>query len=431
MMEKLLETAAKSADAAAVYATDSVSDKVQFDNGKFKGIESGMQSGVSLLMLKGGRLGSAYTRNLIDPDGLAGNALAALKGGVEAGYELPLTRDLPQLNTYDEKIERLTNSAMVEECGRVCAWLSERAGTQIDAIAVRSTASVRLLNTSGTDLKTRTSAYFLLVSALYPGSYAAISRVLSAKSFKPLPDADLEFIAGLFNASKREAKPAGGPMRVLFLPHSVYALVWRLTEATSGKAVYEKVSPLKDKVGQRVLSDKLTLVDEPLNDALPGARAFDDEGTACHNTTLFEAGVLRGFYNDLYYAWKNGVQPTGHGYRADVTSKAVPSLEHLRIEPGPASIPEMVKQMERGVIVAGVMGAHSGNILNGDYSLGLSPGLWVENGEITGQVKDAMVAGNVYETMTNVVAVGDKAHDSPMGRFPAVLFDGVSVATKG
>jgi PmbA protein len=255
--------------------------------------------------------------------------------------------------------------------------------------------------------------------------------VLSAKSFVPLPDADLEFIAGLYNASKREAKPKGGRMKTLFLPHSMFALVWRLIEATSGKAVYEKVSPLKDKVGQPVLSDKVTLVDEPLNDSAPGARAFDDEGTACRNTSLFEAGVLRGFYSDLYYAWKNGTQPTGHGYRADVKSKAVPSLEHLRIEPGSTSIPEMVKQMERGVIVAGVMGAHSGNILNGDYSLGLSPGLWVENGEITGRVKDVMVAGNVYETMTNVVAVGDVAHDAPMGKFPAVLFDNVSVATKG
>jgi PmbA protein len=350
---------------------------------------------------------------------------------VEAGYELPLTRDLPQLRTYDEGIERVTNGAIVEECGRVCAWLSERTGTQINAIAVRSTAQVRLLNSLGTDLKTRTSSYFLYVSALYPGSYASISRVQSAKSFVSLPDADLEFIAGLFNASKREAKPTRGRMKVLFLPQSVFALVWRLTEATSGKAVYEKVSPLKDKVGQRVLSDKLTLLDEPLDDTLPGARAFDDEGTACRNLPLFEAGVLRGFYNDLFYAWKSGVQPTGHGYRADVTAKPAPSLEHLRIKPGSTSFPDMVRQMDRGVIVAGVMGAHSGNILNGDYSLGLSPGLWVENGEVAGQVKDAMVAGNVYETMTNVVAVGDKAHDSPMGRFPAVLFDNVSVATKG
>jgi PmbA protein len=86
--------------------------------------------------------------------------------------------------------------------------------------------------------------------------------------------------------------------------------------------------------------------------------------------------------------------------------------------------------MGRGVVVADVMGPHSGNILNGDYSMGLSPGLWVENGEIVGQVKDAMVAGNVYETMREVVSVEDRVRSVYMGRFPAVLFDHVSLATK-
>ncbi len=54
-------------------------------------------------------------------------------------------------------------------------------------------------------------------------------------------------------------------------------------------------------------------MDEPLDDALPGARAFDDEGTACRNTALFQAGVLRGFYSDLYYAWKNGTSRPATG----------------------------------------------------------------------------------------------------------------------
>jgi PmbA protein len=349
---------------------------------------------------------------------------------VEAGYELPLTRDLPQLNSYDQTTERLTNSAMVEECTRVCDWLRERTKAQIDASVGRTTTTIRLLNSSGTNIQARLSSYFCMAVAMYRGSYASIGRAISAKAFARFPDADLEFIAGLYNASQREVKPAGGRVKALFLPGAMYTLVWRLTEATSGKALYEKVSPLKDRVGQRILSDKLTLIDEPLDDAVPGARAFDDEGTACRNRPLIEDGVLRGFYHDRFYAWKNGVQPTGHGYRGNVTTKAVPSLEHLRVKPGSASFGDLLKQMDRGVIVAGVMGAHSGNILNGDYSIGLSPGLWVENGEVIGQVKDAMVAGNVYETMNNVSAVGDTAYASYMGRFPAVLFDGVSVATK-
>ena len=86
--------------------------------------------------------------------------------------------------------------------------------------------------------------------------------------------------------------------------------------------------------------------------------------------------------------------------------------------------------MNRGVVIAGVMGAHSGNILNGDYSVGLSPGLYVERGEIVGRVKDAMVAGNIFDTLKNVIALEDTAHPGYGGVFPAALFDNVSVATK-
>jgi PmbA protein len=86
--------------------------------------------------------------------------------------------------------------------------------------------------------------------------------------------------------------------------------------------------------------------------------------------------------------------------------------------------------MNHGVVVAGVMGAHSGNILNGDFSVGLSPGLYVDGGEIRGHLKDAMVAGNIFEVMKNVIAMEDTLHPTYGGTFPSILFNDVSVATK-
>jgi PmbA protein len=210
----------------------------------------------------------------------------------------------------------------------------------------------------------------------------------------------------------------------------VYALVWRLARASNAKAAYEKVSPLADRIGEKLLSDNLTLADEPLNDAEPGARAFDDEGTPCRNHKLFDRGVFTGFYNDRFYARKTGTEPTGNGYRGDITAPPGPSLGHMAIAPGDKSLADLLKLMGRGVVVAGVMGAHSGNLMHGDYSIGLAPGLWVENGEIVGVVKDSMVAGNVYEDLKNVVAVGDTAQHAPMGRFPALLLDNVSFSAR-
>jgi PmbA protein len=195
--------------------------------------------------------------------------------------------------------------------------------------------------------------------------------------------------------------------------------------------VYEKVSPLTGRIGDQVLSEKLTLKDEPLNDSQPGARALDDEGTPCRNLTLFERGVLRSFYNDRFYARKTGTEPTGHGWRHDVTTRPEPSLAHLAMVPGEHSFEEMLKLMGRGVVAVMALGAHSGNRLNGEYSVGLAPGLWVEDGAIVGVVKDSLVAGNVYDDLKKVIAVEDTAHYAGRDRFPSLLLDDISFTTRG
>ncbi len=238
----------------------------------------------------------------------------------------------------------------------------------------------------------------------------------------------IDYVANTYNSALKEVKPVGRRMQVLFLPPTLYALIRRLSEGTNAKNVYEKTSPLKDRLGKRVLSERLTISNHPLNDQVPGARAFDDEGTPCQNLPLFQVGVLKNFYCDLCYGNKLGVPPTGNGFRADITAKPVPTLEHLTIEPGDKSLAELIGMMKKGIIVGGAMGAHSGNILNGEYSIGLAPGIYVEEGEIAGRVKDAMVTGNVYETMQDVVAIENRVSCSYMGRFPAVLFGDASVA---
>jgi PmbA protein len=429
-MERLLDIARKQADDVTVYAASDSDDSVGFENGKLKNADSGMSSGTALTVVKDGKQGFAYTRNLIDRDGLVRDAVAALAGGVESAGPLPKPAELPALDTAVAAHEG-GNSVLVEECRRVVDYLSGRVKGQVNVMAGRAMSELRVLTSSGVDARARFSHYFAMASVLFPGTYAGIRLVHSAKAFEQFPEADLRFIADTYNASMTEAKARPGRTRVLFLPSAVYALAWRLTAATNAKSVYEKVSPLCGKVGERLLSEQLTLTDNALDDSLPGARAFDDEGTPCRDRALFDRGVLKGFYNDRFYARKTGTEPTGNGYRGNVTARPGPALEHLAMAPGERPLAELLKLMGSGLVVAGVLGAHSGNILNGDYSIGLAPGLWVEDGRIVGVVKDAMVAGNVYEDLKNVVAVGDTVQDAPMGRFPALLLDNVSFTTRG
>lgn len=433
-MEALLEIAKKVSDQVEIYSLEQATDSVSFENAKLKDIDSKLQSGISLRIIKDGKLGFAFTRNLISGEEFLQNALDSLS--VEAGFDLPVTRDPAQLDTYNSAIETLTNTNIVDECNRICEMLGPRRSGQINIEAGRVTSRVRLINSNGTDLSSRSSLYYCYTAIMYPGSYSSISRLVALKHFERTPDEHLNFIVNTYNKSLKEASPRGGKMKVLFLPDTIYSLMWRLASATNGKNIYEGKSPVSEKLGDEMFDRQLTVYNDPLNDQFPGARSFDDEGTPCRYFPVVENGVLKNFYYDLHYADKLNASPTGHGFRSamwggdSIATKPTPSLDHGFIKPGDKSLSELIGSIDRGIIIAGVLGAHSGNIPNGDFSMGLSPGLYVEKGEIVGNVKDAMVAGNIYEVMKNVLAIEDTLYPAMTGTFPAILFDSVSVATK-
>lgn len=434
MLEKLMDIAKKYCDEVEIYEVNYIADGVSFENGRLKDIDSTIQSGISLRIIKDGKLGFAYTKNLIDPEDLVKNALASLKGEVEVKFSFPYSKNIINLNTYDPTIEDLNNLQLVDECNRISEILSENTKTQINVGAIKNIVNIRLINSNGTDLSTKISKYHCYAAAIFPGSYASIYRIIEDKRFREFSKEDFDYIINLFNSSKREVKAKSGKIKTLFLSNSIYVLIWRLIYATSGKYVYQKTSPLINKTGEKIFDSSLTIYDDPLNDKFPNARSFDDEGVTCKYFPIVENGVLKNFYYDLYYASKMNVNSTGHGYktweRDVVRATPSPSLEHLFIKPGDKSLEDLLKFMDRGIIVADVLGAHSGNIPNGDFSVGLSPGLYVENGEIVGHVKDAMVAGNIYEVMKNVIGIENKVYPSLMGNFPSILFDNVSFSIK-
>ena len=435
-MEKLLAMAQAQEAQAEIYQLDTGLDMVTFENGRLKDISSSIQSGISLRLIKDRKIGFTYTRNLTDREELLRSGLVTLRIGAEAHFDFPRTDPQPVLSTYDPAIEDLTNTALAAECQRIQRTLSGRTQALIHLNALKYDYEQRVLNTSGTDLRAKSSAYFLQAMLILPGGSSGIRRGISAKSFLPASDEFLDFLVGLTSPAFREAQPKTGNMKVLFMPEAMYALTWRLRSATSGKSIYHKESPVADKLGQKIFDEKLTVYDDPRNDQMPLAAAFDSEGTPTQKLTIVDRGVLKNFYYDLEYASRMNVPPTGHGNRSammggdPITIKPNPALDYMYIAPGAHSFENLVTSMDRGMIVSGVLGAHSGNIPNGDFSIGLSPGLYVEDGVIQGRVNEAMIAGNIYDLFREIVAIEDQTVPTFGGNFPSVIFDNVRVATR-
>ena len=437
-MEQILQMAKKVCDKAEIYSIECKDNSVFFKNDGLDDMDNKFQSGISLRIIKSGKLGFAYTRNLTNRQELLQNALDSLEGGVEADYDFPLTKELPDLDTYDSSLKSLSGKALVEECARVCDLLKSKTNGEISRMgSFTHVENVRIINSEGTDTSTKSTEYGMFGNITYPGAGFGIWRVFLNKGFQRMPDSMVNEMIELYKLSSNVVQPEGGKMKAMFTPNSMITLNWRVLSGTSSKSVYEKTSPVADKMGQRIFDEKITIYDDPLNDRYPKARPFDDEGVACRPLTIVENGYLKGFYYDLDYASKLSAQATGHGYRTTIwggdpiTLKPVPALTHMIIKPGNKSFAEMVKSMDKGIIIEGALGYHSGNVPNGDYSIGACPGLYVERGEIVGRVNDAMIAGNIYETLKHVVAIGDTLHPAHDGAWvPAILCDDVSVATK-
>lgn len=441
-MEKLLEIAKKVCDKAEVYSIDYTYNPVTFEDAKLHDIESKFQSGISLRIIKNGKLGFAYTKNLIKREEILQNALDSIKGEVKANYDFPLTKGLPKLDTYDPSVENLSTTKLVEECSRVCDILRSKTDGEISITSSTYIENIRIINSEGTDVSQKGTFYGIYGGVIFPGSASAIWRIFISKKFEKLPDDIVNEIIELYTLSSNVVETKGGKMKVMFMPNSMNTLNWRIFSGTSSKSIYEKISPVTDKIGEKIFNEKITIYNDSLNDKYPGARAFDDEGVRCKPLTIIENGILKSFYYDLNYATKLNAESTGHGYKVlqwggeQITLKPIPALAHMTIKPGKKSFSELVKSIDRGIIIEGALGAHSGNIPNGDYSVGVNPGLYVENGEIIGRVKDAMIAGNIYETLKYVIDIGDTLHPSFIGLgdynalVPAILFDNLSVATK-
>ena len=216
-MERLMEMAKKVTEAVEIYDLEEAGDSVGFENGRLKEIESKSQSGISLRIIKDGHMGFAYTKNLINPEEFLQNALESLKGKVEAPFDFPLTCQLPVLNTFDPSIEHLSNRTLVEECERICDFLTSKTKGQVNVSAGRRTGRVRIFNSRGTDVSTASSVYGLHTAVLFPNSYASIHRPRVHKGFERAPDSYLQFILETYTQSQKEVQMRGGRMKVLFL----------------------------------------------------------------------------------------------------------------------------------------------------------------------------------------------------------------------
>src|SRR2546426_759650 len=247
--------------------------------------------------------------------------------------------------------------------------------------------------------------------------------------------------ARLDHALRVVAAPEGA-LPVVFTPAGLSALMLPVTQALSGKAVLQGISPLEAKVGEQAFDPRFSLTDDPLHGGRIASRPLDDECVPSRTLALVEGGVVQRFIYDLETAARAKTRSTGNGQRG-IFGKPVPAYTNIVLnhvgalnEVGAQHAAPLqlggglLGDIRDGLLVDELIGVGQGNVTGGAFSHPVALAYRIERGAITGRVKDAAVAGNAYELWKQVGGFGDDARWTGSRWAPSVRFEGVSVARR-
>lgn len=227
-----------------------------------------------------------------------------------------------------------------------------------------------------------------------------------------------------------------GAYTVVFSNKVMISLLGVYSSIFSAEAAQKGLSLLKDKEGEIIATDLLTLTDDPMyKDALVKA-AFDDEGAATYAKNIIENGKFTTFLHNLATANKAGVKTTGNGYKASYASPVGINHYNFYINPVKGSLEDLFAEAENGIYITSVEGLHAGaDPISGDFSLS-SGGFRIENGKKTTPVKGITISGNFLDLLKDISAIGEDLKFYP-GAFsahrcgsPSVLVKGINIAGK-
>lgn len=373
--------------------------------------------GAGIRVLIGRRAGSSYTSDL-SSEGIEQMVRAALDLANIASEDphagLPDAGDLGKLGAdlrlYDEAIARMETEWKIEQ-----ARLAEEAALNADP---------RIQNSEGGSFQSYLGARFFANSRGFSAGYRTSSCGLSVAPVAQQNGSmerdywytSARAASGLESAEQVGRKAAERALRrlnprkvatqkapVIFEPRTARSLLGDLFDAVNGSAVYRRASFLEGKLGEKIASSALTVIDDPTLPGLFGSSPFDDEGVISRRTVVVERGVLKSYLLNTYSARKLGLRTTGNASRG-ITGNAGVGPGNFFIEAGEKTPERIVAGVRNGLYVTELLGA-SANTVTGDYSCGAA-GLWIENGELAYPVSGITIAGNLKQILMDLEQVG-------------------------
>jgi len=438
----IIQHAGSVADQAELYTRTSRSTQIQFTNGSLSLVAHNDRTEAALRVLVKGKLGAAFG-DPVRGETLVHDAVSA----AAYGQDVPFTFSGAQSIESQGEEPQIQRKRSAQELVTFCAGINQRIRSicpDADAnLSFGSTiGSKTVQTTAGTDVTDAFSHESLIVEIPFQDrgtDIGAAARLIDHGDLA-VSDVWLEDLLEMRTWGSKPSAPSTGRLPTLLTPYASNLLLIALAAGLNGLAIAQGASPLAGKIGESILSPKLTIREDPGLGQQVSPRRFDDEGVPVQARDIVSNGVLRSYLTDLGSSGMLEASSTGNAVRRTLFTETIqdvpgPAWLGAVIEPGPTGWKELLAGMEEGILVTRMLGLHSSNLLQGQYAV-QATGFHVRNGKPIGYLERTMISGNVFEDFGALQAVSSELEPiaqeplSVPGLVPYLLLESVQ-ATVG
>ena len=228
----------------------------------------------------------------------------------------------------------------------------------------------------------------------------------------------IEEVKNKFNKNKINSKK----YKCLFKQEVIEELLSEIIEAISLKSVNLNLSLFKDRIGEKIFSEKISLVEDPCGESNITRYLFDEEGNKTYKKSIIENGILKLFISNNKESSKNNMISTSNAFDEI-------GVRNLMLLPGEKSEKEIIKNIKEGLIITDIAGAggQAIDIVSGSISL-LVNGFYIVNGKIDYYFEQAIMTSTIKEIFNNVLEISNTVqYSNEIVRSPSLLIDDIII----
>lgn len=402
---------------ADIFLENKRTSSIQLEDNKIEKVISGVDSGVGIRLISGDRTAYAFSNDLSEDSliELADTLSRTFQGNKGTGT-VDLTLDMrkrrPEVDfifkIFPADVPVSEKIKLVKTADHVARSFDRRI-RQVSSIYRDVIQMVQIATSDGIiaeDERVHTTVVVHVIASdaeTIQTGYEAAGGLIGFELFNEVSMEDLSYKASKRAIMMLQARRApGGRMPVVISSEAGGTMIHEaIGHGLEADLAQQGLSIYSNKLGQRVASEVITVIDDATLLNKRGSYRFDDEGTPSRRNVLVDKGTLTGYMYDKLTAMRDDVKSTGNGRRESYQHRPIPRMTNTFIAPGEASAEEIIKSVPEGLFVR-KMGGGQVNTVTGDFVFDVQEGYMIENGMIGEPVREATLTGNGQDVLRSI-----------------------------